>query len=192
MIKRLTILIGLLAMLSAPAHAIRVYRHAIGGVTAGTGLTGGGNSGVVTINSVVNVSSVIASGTAYSLTATTAAVTFGTTSPLITVGSTGTYLIMGRVNIKYNGATYAANQTIKLVLRRTNNTAAYITNSETNITTRIITTITDDVGDFLIPPQIYTTTTSGDGITIFANVSAVPGAGSVDINEANIIAVRLY
>lgn len=160
-------------------------------VTIGQGFSGAGTAASPLV-SVVSTYTIAAAGTVYSLTTTTAAVTFGTTSPSVTIGAAGTYLLIARANVKYNAATFAANQTARLVLRRTNNTAAYVTTSETNITLRIITTITDDVGVLVLPPQIYTTTTASDIIALWGNLTAAPAAGSVDVNEATITVVRLF
>jgi hypothetical protein len=131
------------------------------------------------------------SGTAYALTATPAALVFGTTSPNLTIDKAGTYLLLGRVNLQYAGATFSANQTVTLKLRRTNNTAADLTNGSTTGITRIITTITDEMGSFVLPQIIYTAT-AGDIISIFASVAVVPSVGALNATDANIVAIRLY
>jgi len=132
-----------------------------------------------------------ASGTAYALTATPAALVFGTTSPNLTLDKAGTYLLSGRINLQYAGATFAANQTVTLKLRRTNNTAADLTNGTTTVTTRIITTITDELGSISLPPVLYAAT-AGDVISIFASVAATPSAGALNATDASIVATRLY
>lgn len=131
-----------------------------------------------------------ASGTAYSLTASDAAVDFGTTDPTITFATAGTYLLQGRALLTYNGATYAANQTATLHLQRTNNTPAAIANATTIATLRILTTVTDTVGVMPLPPVIYTAA-AGDVVTVYGSVSATPAAGSVQCTEASIVATRL-
>jgi len=135
---------------------------------------------------------VYAAGTAYSLTNSAAALDFGTTDPTLVIDSPGTYLIFGRALLKYNGATYAGTQTATLKLRRTNNTAADVSNATTTATMRIVTTITDTVGVMPLPPVIYTTSNSDDSISVFGVVSAAPAAGSVDATEASIVAIRLF
>lgn len=132
------------------------------------------------------------SGTAYSLTNTAAAVTGGTTSPSITLGAAGTYRIDGYVNLKYSAATFAANQTVTLKFRRTNNTAADLTSGSTTATTRIITTTTDEMGNIKLPTISYTTTNTNDVVTIFASVGTAPSAGSLQIDNACIAAQLLY
>lgn len=136
--------------------------------------------------------SVYAAGTAYSLTNTAAALNFGTTDPSITITAAGTYLIVGRVRLDYNAATFAAVRTATLKFRRTNNTAADLTGGTTAFKTQIITTLTFTAGVIPLPPVIYTTTNTDDAVTIFGSVDVVPTAGSFDAVEADIVAVRIY
>lgn len=136
--------------------------------------------------------SAYAAGTVYSLTNTQAAVDFGTTDPAITIDKAGTYLIMGSAQLEYNGTTYAANQTATLKFRRTNNTAADLTNATRTVELEIVTTLTGNAGAVVIPPTIYTTANTNDAIAMFGAVSAAPGAGTVDVMSAEIVAIRLY
>lgn len=131
-----------------------------------------------------------AAGTAYSLTDTAAQLNFGTTDPSITILQAGTYLIRGAVGIKYNGSTYGAAQTATLKFRRTNNTAADLSNGARTVVMPVLTVFTG--GDTFILPSIIYTATAGDIVQIFGSVSAAPSAGSVDTDSAEIIAQRLY
>ncbi len=133
-----------------------------------------------------------ASGTVYSLTATPALLDFGTTDPSITLNQAGTYLLKAKVNLKYNGATFAANRTVTLKLRRTNNTAADISNSSTALTTGIITTLTETFAVIELPDVVYTTLNKDDIIEVWGDIDVVPTLGSLDAVEASIIATRLY
>lgn len=135
---------------------------------------------------------IYAAGTAYALTAVSAALDFGTTDPVLTVNKAGTYLLRARVNLKYNGATFAAGRTVTLKLRRTNNTAADLTNGSTTLVTAIVTTVTATYAIVELPAILYTTTNTNDALTVYGDVSVVPTAGSLDAIEASIIAVRLY
>lgn len=139
----------------------------------------------------LNTLSVYGAGTAYSLTDTAAAVDMGTTDPSLTLTRSGTWMIFGRARLKYTAATFAANQTATIKLRRTNNTAADLTAGTTTATLRIITTITDGAAECIIPPVFYTTANTNDAIAIFGSLSAAPGAGSVDVTEAEIVAVKV-
>lgn len=144
-----------------------------------------------------------ATGTVYALTNTAAAIDFGTIDPAITLSTPGTYLIRGKVKLKYNAATVSA-ETATIKLRRTNNTAADLTISPLSavaasdtIDLPVATTLTHDYG-WVTLEAIYTVTASGgvpntdDVITLFGNVSAALSAGTIDVVAANIIAQRLY
>jgi hypothetical protein len=138
-----------------------------------------------------NPLSVYAAGTVYTLTAVSAAVDFGTTDPVIVTSAAGTYAIRARVKVALNGATFAANRTLTLKLRRTNNTAADLSNSTTTWIVPIATTQTNTLAVIDLPEVLYTTALGTDAITIFADISVVPTAGTISIDEASIVAVRL-
>lgn len=140
-------------------------------------------------NPQVTTSTVYAAGSVYTLTASDALTHFGTTDPTITV-TPGTYIIQARVTAIYNAATYIANQTITAHLRKTSGTSADVANGTTTEKLRIITTVTDSVGSMVIPSVVYTTM-SNDTISIYSSVSATPSAGSVQITEASILAIKI-
>lgn len=118
-------------------------------------------------------------GTVYSLTNTAAAVALGTTSPTVTLNLIGRWLITAAVQLTYTGATVVA-ETATLKLRRTNNTAADLTSSSLVIDLPVATTLTNTYGIVLLPSVVYTTAATTDIVTIFANVSAGLGAGTID------------
>lgn len=151
-----------------------------------------GDASALTNLPVGSASAQYAAGTVYTMTASDALIDFGTTDPIVGIPQAGTYLIMGRAYLKYNGATYASTQTATVHLRRTNNTAADIANATTTATMRVITTITDSVGIMSLPPVIYTTANNNDFIAVYGSLSATPAAGSVQCAEASIIAIRLF
>lgn len=132
-----------------------------------------------------------AAGTAYSLTTTPALVHLGTTDPAITINQAGTYLLITRVRADFNGATFAAARTITYKLRRTNNIAADVTGATTAAIVPVGTTITYTAHTLELAPVIYTAT-SGDIIQLWGSINTGPTAGSVDIAEADVIALRLY
>jgi hypothetical protein len=138
-----------------------------------------------------NPLSVYAAGTVYTLTATSAAVDFGTTDPVLTVNAAGTYAIRGRVKVALNGATFAANRTLTIKLRRTNNTANDVSNSSTTWIVPIVTTLTNTLAIIDLPEVLYTTANANDSLTLFADISVLPTAGTISIDEASIVAVRL-
>lgn len=157
-----------------------------GGTNASTVQTALNNLGIGTTPLAV-----YASGTAYSLTNVAALLNFGTTDPSLTITAAGTYIIFATVRIDYTGATFAANRTVTLKLRRTNNTAADLTNSSVSAKTNIITTETETFCRFLIIPSTYITTNATDVIEIWGSIDVVPSAGSIDAVEASIVAVRI-
>lgn len=134
--------------------------------------------------------SVIGAGTAYTLTATPAAVDLGTTDPSLVLDEAGTYLLTGWAVLNLVGATFASDRTFTLKLRRTNNTAADITGATAAFGSGITTTVTDS-RVIQLPPAIYTTTVLTDAIALFGDVSVLPSAGSATISKAQILATRI-
>lgn len=131
-----------------------------------------------------------AAGTAYSVTNAAAAVVFGTTSPSITITTAGTYRIRARLNLKYNAATTVAIRTVTAKLRRTNNTAADLTSGSVVVTTAVVTTLTQTMMQLDLPEVVYVTALATDVVTIFISMDVVPSAGTLDVGEAEIHAVR--
>lgn len=136
--------------------------------------------------------SVYGTGTAYSLTNTAAAVDFGTTDPVKVLDKAGTYLILAQINLAYNGATVVA-ETATIKVRRTNNTAADISVLPV-LDLPVATTLTNTYGIFQIPPFTYSTANTDDSITIFANVSAALGAGTIDAVAigTSLVALKIF
>lgn len=137
-----------------------------------------------------NQQTIDAVGTVYSLTATPAAVDFGTTDPVITVSAAGTYLIVADCVLRLNGATFAADRTVTMKLRRTNNTAADLTGATRAYDTGAVSGLTATLAHFNVS-AIYTTANVNDSVTIFGDVSVVATVGSLDVNSCSIRAIRL-
>jgi hypothetical protein len=135
--------------------------------------------------------SAYSAGTAYALTATPALLDFGTTDPSITIDKAGTYMLKAYARVDYNAATHAANRTITLKMRRTNNTPADLTNGTRAVLTETTTTLSKT---FATPSweTVYTTSNADDIIQIFGSIDTVPTVGSDDVVEAYVLAVRLY
>ncbi len=129
------------------------------------------------------------SGTAYTLTNSSAAVVFGTTSPTITLTAAGQYLLIARCRVEHAGATYGSSQLISVTVERTNNTPAAVTGASMFLNTGVRTTITETAGN-LMSFAPYTGTV-GDVVTLKALVAATPSAGSTTISQAVLIAIRL-
>ena len=129
----------------------------------------------------------VASGTAYTLTASYADVDFGTTDPVITIPTTNDYLIIASLQSTCVGATYGAAEEVRAILRRTNNTPADL---GTERVQPIPTMTTLSVGGPAITLFHRYSATAGDTISMRARLSATPSAGSVTISNALIFAVR--
>lgn len=155
---------------------------------------GGVNNTRIEVNNapLLATTSAYSAGTAYALTNSAAALDFGTTDPSITIPYGGTWEITACVQLSYNAATVAA-ETATLKLRRTNNTAADLSNSSVTIDLPVSTTLTNTYGFITLPPVIYTTVNANDVVTIFGNVSAALGAGTIDATAGGtwILAKRL-
>lgn len=134
---------------------------------------------------------VIGAGTSYTLTNTAAAVVLGTTSPVLVLPAAGTYLINSSIDLDTAGATVVA-ETATVKLRRTNETAADITGGSFTIDLPVMTTLTQTLGRYSLGQVVYSTLNTDDSLTIFANVSATLGAGSIKATGGRIVAVRLY
>lgn len=136
--------------------------------------------------------STTASGTGYSFTNTSAAITFGTSTPSLVLDKAGTYLILSKIQLDYVGATFAASRTATVKLRRTNNTPADVTGASAALATAIVTTVTSTFASLSLPPVLYTTTNTNDIIVFYGDLNTVPTAGLFQATAANLVAVRLY
>lgn len=138
---------------------------------------------------------VYASGTAYQLTTTPALLAFGTLSPTYTFPSpnpaNGLYLLLARVRIDYNGATFAAVQTVTLKLRQTASISADIANSSAAFKAAIVTTVSHTAMVLELPPVVFSAA-QADTIQIWGSVSVLPSAGSIDAEQAEIVIVPIH
>lgn len=130
------------------------------------------------------------SGTAYTLTATSALLALGTTTPAITLPVPGTYLIMGRARFDGVSATMTT-QTLTTKVRRVNNTAADLANTARVFDFIPVTTTSGTFAEITIPPTAYTAG-AGDQLQMWGALSGATGAGTITCVEADIIAVKLY
>lgn len=133
----------------------------------------------------------IAAGTVYTLTATSAAVDFGTTDPVVVLPYAGRWLLSANAQMDNVAATYASSRVLTLKLRRTNNTAADITGGSVVSQTGVTTTVTGQLWQATIPPTLYDTSNTDDSITLYADVSVIASAGSSTVTSARITAEYL-
>lgn len=125
------------------------------------------------------------SGGVVDLTTSSAAVSSVST----TLAVAGKYLLHGSVTIEYVGATYAANQTVTVKLRKTNGTPADVATTSKTLTMDVVTTKT---ATFQCVPLIgEITAAASDVVQIFGSVSALPSAGSVRVSGVSLYAVRV-
>jgi hypothetical protein len=162
------------------------YSYGTATTVYGTGITARSFYGVLT-GAFLNASQTAlgqkyvnyAAGTIYTLTNTPAAVVFGTTSPTVTIVAAGIYRIGGLVNLKLNGATFAANRTVTLSIQKTNGTPSTL--ATIPIVTPIVTTLTQTM--LVVPlPEVVFTAAANDIVTIYASIDVVPSAGTLDVD----------
>lgn len=163
-------------------------------ITAGAIATPSGWQPAAPSLPAVDAISKYGSGTAHTITgASFAAVTFGTSgAQQVTITTAGTWAFYARARVDYTGATFAAVRTVSFKLRRTNNTAGDVTNAATAFKTEIITTLTYTALDVVFPPVQYVTANVDDVIQMQVAIDTDPTAGSIDIVEADIVAVFLH
>jgi hypothetical protein len=130
------------------------------------------------------------SGDNYVVTDSSAEVDRGTNDSAIVLDTAGSFRIDGQLVLFYNGATFVSAQDITIKLRRTNNTAADIANSEIELASFVLTTFTGSIS-VAIPAIIYTTQNIGDRIAIFIDVAAAPSAGTLEVSEDSLIATAI-
>lgn len=135
------------------------------------------------------------SGSVYALTATSANVSFGTSGAVqVSIDRAGKYKITAEFVVNYNGATFAAVRDLTARLRRSNNTPADVTGSIRTIRTDIVTTKTSTLA-YVSITAFYTATASAtttpDTVGLFANISVLPTAGTLEIASAFMRAERL-
>lgn len=135
---------------------------------------------------------VYAAGTAYTVLNSQNAVDFGTTDPALVLAVAGTYLLLARLRLDFVGATFTGGEVFTGKLRRTNNTAADVSNATSSAVMPAVTTKTYTQFFIDLPPVVYTTANTNDAIAMYAGLDVSPGAGALKVTEASIVAVKLY
>ncbi len=153
------------------------------------------NGNSITLPTAVGVNSVesTALGTAYNFTSTYQKVTLGTTSPTVTIPTAGTYLILTTTKVDYSGLTTLSVGNVNIKLRRTNNTAADVLPT-VSFPLGIVTLLSSVANDVDVRQFLYTTTTSGDIIELWGQVTNTLSLGNIQIaaQGATVTAVRLF
>lgn len=126
----------------------------------------------------------LAAGTAYQFKGYVEAVTFGTTSPSVSVTKTGKYRVRARLLVKFNAATFAAAQTLRVRLRCGGGYYA-----QTVITLPVMTTATDtrivEMPEYLYPNWEVET------VRLDADMSGGPSAGTVTCEECELTIIPI-
>lgn len=122
---------------------------------------------------------------AYTVTATPTQIT-GVARIL---GVAGRYLIMARARFDANAATFAASRTITSFLYNAT-TSANIANSTKAVKTPVITTATETLPAY-DACVVYTAATDNEVIQMFTSVSVIPTAGTLTVEEAEIVVLKL-
>jgi hypothetical protein len=163
-------------------------------ISAGAIVTPSGWQPAAPTGSTTDAISKYGSGTAHTITgASFAAVTFGTSGAQeITLTTAGTWMLYARARVDYVAATFAAVRTVSLKLRRTNNTAGDVTAAASAFKTQIITTLTFTALELLIPVVQYVTALTTDVLQMQVAIDTDPTAGSIQIVEADLVAVYLH
>lgn len=131
-----------------------------------------------------------ASGTATDLAVATGLITIGAIPITLIITTPGKYLLSARARLDYWGCTFAATQLVTLKLRRTNNTAADVTNATAGFKTDVITLLDYTAGIVQLPTVLYTTAVATDSISLYGNIDVLPSAGAARIVQADFVAQR--
>ncbi len=130
--------------------------------------------------------SVYGAGTAYTVTASQAAIDLGTTDPNLTLTTAGVWLVRYRVQWDWASATAAAEKTLTLKLVRRNNTPATLDTQ--TYTLPILSSATNATAGTDTVDFVYTTANSDDQLGLDVQLSATPDAGSLQVVKARIVA----
>lgn len=154
-------------------------------IANGTGVSPSGTQAITP-----NVFSAVGSGTAYTLTGTSALLNLGTSQPSVTLTNKGTYLIFATALYPLGAATSTL-YTITTVLHRTNNTSGDIAGSSVAISYVVGSALSGADQNVVLPLGVYTTTTNGDILQIWGKVVVAFGSGAPTCSAAGLYAVQI-
>ena len=201
--------IGQIVVVDGPAHFSVVskpssitaelkFENFTGDVAATTTIDGGstvvgtGTEATVALDS----ETVTASGTAYTLTASYALLDFGTDDPTITIASAigEKWLLTGSVTYNYD-AWKSTVEDISTVIRRTNNTAANVAETETVFTIvddTSATAVSGTAAVISLPTVVYTAAGTNDILQVWGTLSGLASvSGNIKAVAATITAVKI-
>lgn len=156
-------------------------------VSSGSGVSPGGIQGTVTNQSVYGA------GTAATLPTTSALLNFGTTDPSLTLTGAGTWLLFASAVVEF-AAWKSTSKTVTLKIRRTNNTAADVTNATVTVTLpdTAAAAVTYTAYTLDLPAVEYTNSGAGDILELWGAVSAAASvSGDMTVSAASLVAVKI-
>jgi hypothetical protein len=192
---------GIFTVSSIPdsTHAVLTYldystnTNAGASIPLGSGVSPAGTQAPAPVTNTTTPLEIhgVGTGTDIGTTAGGQALGFSTTAPIITITTAGTWMLFARVRIDFIGKTYTTNETVTLHLRK-NNTTDLANSTVEFIMPKVTPTVSYTAFAISLPPVLFVTGITTEFITIFAEVSGVAGAGSIQPVEASIVAVRLF
>lgn len=109
----------------------------------------------------------------------------------LTLATGGHYLLFASARFDYVGATFAATKKVIVKLRETTIGPADVTGAVVNLQTAVVTTVTNTFAAIALPAVDYTAS-AGATIEMYASVETNPGAGSLEVIEASILAIPIF
>jgi len=106
-----------------------------------------------------------------------------------TLGAAGRYLIRGRARFDANAATFASSRTITSYLYNAS-TSSVIANSTKAVKTPVTSTETLTLPAY-DADVVYEAADDNEVIQMFTSVSVIPSAGTLTVEEAEIVAIKL-
>jgi hypothetical protein len=159
-------------------------------IASGAGVTPSGLAGATGASGKAVTGTISAAvGLSQALT-TTPNTQVGSVSLTLSATSGETYLLFARCRLDYVGTTIG-NQTIRLAIRRTNNTAGDIPNAIAHLLTQAVNSETSTAGELTILAIPYTTQGVSDVVQCMVSIDAAPYAGSIEAVECSLSAVQL-
>ena len=129
-------------------------------------------------------------GTAFTVLDHTTAIALGTTTPSLVLGF-GRWLVSGRVVARCVGATLAGTETLTVAIKDASSNVI----ATTTVYLPVLTASDGYLGSIVLPVKVNDNGSpdmTPDTLVIHASLSADPGAGSVQITEAELVAIKLF
>lgn len=109
----------------------------------------------------------------------------------VTLTEAKSYLLLAQIRLDFDAATFEADRTATVKLRRTNNTAADIANAVQAMATGVTVLETATAQVVHLPAVVYAAG-AGDIIQMFGSVDTAPYSGSLKAVSGSILAIPLF